>query len=163
MTANPKAVLGISPGTRIIGLAVISNGELIEWKVKTFKETWSKDKRKAILSTISRMCEYHRIHAIAVKKIDRQWTSPQLDRLVAGIIKQAELQGITAHLYSLSDLDYDYRTGTKQTKDDLTEHVASKHPELQSALLRERNNRKEYHTKMFEAVAITEAVQGRLP
>ena len=151
-----KALLGISPGTRVIGLAVIYKGELVEWKVKTFKEMWSKEKRKAILRTIDRLCEYHRIQVVAIKKIDPLRSSPQLDILVAAIIRQAERHGMNIEQYSLSDLDFDLRTGKKQTKNSLSEQVVEKHPELKKKYLQERNNRADYYTKMFEAVAMAE-------
>ena len=151
-----KAVLGISPGTRVVGLAVIRDGELVEWKVKTFKETWSTEKRKAILGTIRRLCQYHTVGALCIKKIDPLRSSPQLDRLMRNFVKQAKRYGIKAQLYSLSDLDYDLRTGKRQTKDKLAEQVAEHHPEVKDAYLRERNNRREYYTKMFEAIAMAE-------
>ena len=151
-----KALLGISPGTRIIGLAVIHDGELVEWKVKTFKETWSRAKRMAILEMIHRLCEYHNVGVLSVKKIDPLRSSPQLDRLLRNLIKQAKRYGIKVKLYSLSELDYDLRTGKRQTKDMLGEQVAEKHPEVKDAYLRERNNRREYYTKMFEAIAMAE-------
>ena len=151
-----KALLGISPGTRVIGLAVIHKDELVEWKVKTFKEMWSRDKRKAILRTIDKMCDYHRIQVVAVKKIDPLRSSPQLDILVAAIIRQAERHRIKVEQYSLSDLDYDLRSGRQQTKESLSEQVVEKYPELKKKYLRERNNRTEYYTKMFEAIAMAE-------
>ena len=151
-----KALLGISPGTRVIGLAVMHKGELIEWKVKTFKDAWGKDKQKAILATITRICEYYSVGVISIKKVDPLRSSPQLDRLVAAIVKQAQRNRLKVQLYSLSDLDYEKRTGEKQTKNILTEHVAEKHPELRKKYLRERNNRTEYYTKMFEAIAMAE-------
>jgi hypothetical protein len=151
-----KALLGISPGTRVVGLAVINKGILIEWKVKTFKEMWSCSKRKTILATINRICEYHGIQVIAIKKIDPLRSSPQLDRLIATIIKQAERNHIKLRQYSLSDLDYDFHTGKKQSKGNLSEKIADKHPEVRKEYLQERNNRKEYYTKMFEAIAMAE-------
>ncbi len=151
-----KALLGISPGTRIIGLAVINKGILVEWNVKTFKEMWSCSKRKLILATIARICEYHEIQVIAIKKINPLRSSTPLDRLRASIIKQAERNRIKVRQYSLSDLDYDLQTGKKQGKVNLSEKVADKHPEVHKEYLQERNNRKEYYTKMFEAIAMAE-------
>ena len=149
-----KALLGISPGTRVIGLAVLHKGELVEWKVKTFKEMWSVGKRKSILATIDRICDYYGVEVVSIKKIDPFRSSPQLDALIAAIVKQAEKNMLTVRLYSLSELDYDIRTGKK--KDTLSEQVASKHPMLRQTYLRERNNRAEYYTKMFEAIAMAE-------
>src|SRR5580700_8409516 len=150
------AILGISPGTRVIGLAVIRKGELVEWKVKTFKEMWSRSKRKAILATIRKLCEYHNVKVLAIKKIDPLRSSRQLDSIVAAITKQAEQCGIKVKPYSLSDLEFDLQTGKKQTKNDLNAQVAEKHPEVKNEYLRERNNRREYYTKMFEAIAMAE-------
>ena len=151
-----KALLGISPGTRIIGLAVIYKGELIEWKVKTFKESWSLQKRKAILNAIDRLCDYHCIQTIAVKKVDPLRSSPPLEKLVGAIESLAQRRQIQVWQYALSDLDYDLRTGRKLTKGNLSEQVAEKHPQLRNTYLKEQNNRKEYYTKMFEAIAMAE-------
>lgn len=151
-----KAILGISPGTRIIGLAIIRNGELVEWKVKTFKEMWSSEKRKAILKTIDRLCEYHNVGILSLKKVDPLRSSSAVDKVVAAIIRQAERQRIKVVQYALSDLDYDLATGKPQNKDKLIASVAAKHPELRHAYQKERNNRREYHTKMFEAIAMAE-------
>jgi Holliday junction resolvasome RuvABC endonuclease subunit len=151
-----KVVLGISPGTRVLGLAVIRDGELAEWRVKGFKETWSSEKHRNILSTIHKLCEYHGVRILSVKKIDPLRSSPQLDRLIRNLIKQAKRHGIKVIQYSLSDLDYNLRTGKKQTKDNISAQVAEKHQEVRNEYLRERNNRREYYTKMFEAIAMAE-------
>jgi hypothetical protein len=155
-----KALLGISPGTRVVGLAVIDRGVLVEWKVKTFKEMWSSSKRKMILATIQRICEYHGIAVVVIKKIDPLRSSPQLDRLIDSIANQAKRNGIKIRQYSLSDLDYDIHAGKKQNKGELSEKVADKHPEVRKEYIQERNNRKEYYTKMFEAIAMAEQYQG---
>jgi Holliday junction resolvasome RuvABC endonuclease subunit len=155
-----RVLLGISPGTRIIGLAVLYNGELVEWKVKTFKETWSIDKRTAILSAISRLCGYHGVQVVVLKKINPLKSSLQLDKLVDAIIQQAEREKIKVVQYSLEDLDFDMRSSKKQTKSSISEKVVSRHPQLKLAYIREQNNRKEYYTKMFEAIAMAERYRG---
>ncbi|PQJ12989.1 hypothetical protein CJD36_004390 [Flavipsychrobacter stenotrophus] len=151
-----KALLGISPGTRIVGLAVIEEGELVKWKVKTFKAAWSSKKRKMILDAIDNICGNYNIHKIAIKKIDAQRSSPQLDRLIVAISKLSERNAIPIAEYSLSDLDYDKRSNARLTKGRLSEEVAARHPKLRYKLLRERGNRTEYYTKMFEAIAMAE-------
>jgi RNase H-fold protein (predicted Holliday junction resolvase) len=156
-----RTLLGISPGTRIVGLAVIRKGELVEWSVKTFKEKWSKDKERAILAAIERLCRDYGVEAVSVKKVDPSRSSPELDRLQVAITALADRMQIAAVQFSLSDLDYGVRTGTKQTKGSLSEHVASRHPEFKDEYQRERGNRREYYTKMFEAIAMAE--RGREP
>ena len=156
-----RTLLGISPGTRILGLAVLRNGELVEWRVKTYKEKWTKEKQAAILSLIEKLCDYYGVQAMAVKKIDPLKSSKQSEKLQKAIISLAESKHLSLAQYSLSDLDYDVRTGSKQTKGDLSEDVAERHPELKKEYLKERNNRREYYTKMFEAIAMAEAYRGQ--
>jgi len=154
-----KVLLGISPGTRVIGLAIMHKGELVEWKVKSFKETWSIDKRNAILDTIHRICGYYGIQTIAIKKSDPLRRFPQLEMIVAAIIRQAKRNKIAVHECSLSGLDYDLQTGKKKTKDSISVEVVNKHPELRKKYLQERNNRADYYTKMFEAIAVAECLE----
>lgn len=156
MENNSRALLGISPGTRIIGIAVIIKGELVEWKVRTFKEKWCCDKQTAILSIIDKLIEHYDVKVISLKKIDPLKSSFQLDSLVVSIEKLGIDKGINVKRYSLSDLDYDNRSGIRDGKTKLTESIVEKHPELKKAYLKERNNRREYYTKMFEAIAMAE-------
>lgn len=153
-----ETILGISPGTRIIGIAVMHKGELVEWRVKTFSEKWSSEKRKAILETVKTLCDHHNIKLLSIKKIDLLRSSRELERLIVNIVKQAKRQRIKVQALSLSELDYDIRTGNKQTKANIAEHVAERHPEVRQEYLKERNNRREYYTKMFEAIALAEDV-----
>jgi hypothetical protein len=151
-----RALLGISPGTRIIGIAVLVKGELVEWKVKTFKEKWCDDKQAAILSIIEKLIAYYDVKTIALKKIDPLKSSFQLDSLVFEIERLGMDRDIEVKRYSLSDLNYDSRPRKRDGKAKLTESIVEKHPELKKEYFKERNNRREYYTKMFEAIAMAE-------
>lgn len=137
----------------------MTSGELVEWRVKSFKEKWSREKRLHILSTIQKLCEYHSVGTLSVKKIDSLRSSPGLDRLMRNLIRQCKRHGIKVQQYSLSDLDYDLRTGKPQNKGQLVDQVVERHPKVKHEYLRERNNRAEYYTKMFEAIAMAEQVR----
>ena len=150
------ALLGISPGTRIIGIAVIIKGELVEWKVKSFKEKWCREKQTAILSIIEKLIEHYDVKVLSLKKIDPLKSSKQLDSLVVAIEKLGKNKGIEVKGYSLADLDYGNRSGKRDGKVKLTEKIVEKYPELKKEYFKERNNRRDYYTKMFEAIAIAE-------
>ena len=151
-----KTILGISPGTRVVGLAVIMNGELVEWKVKSFKDKWSKEKQAAIISVIARMIDHYGVQKLSIKKIDPLKSSAHLDSLLHAIEALAHKMRIIVKYYSLNELEYEKRSGIRDGKAKLTERIAEKHPELQREYLLERNNRTEYYTKMFEAIAMAE-------
>ena len=151
-----KTLLGISPGTTVMGLAVMRRGELIEWKVKSFREGWSNGKRDSIVSTVDKLCKYYNVDIISLKKIDPLKSSPQLDRLVEAIQRMAKQRRIKMQHYSLSDLDYGNLPKKRRDKIAMKERIADKHPELRAEYLRARNSKNEYHTKMFEAIAMVE-------
>ena len=151
-----KTILGISPGTRVIGLAVIIKGELVEWRVKSFKDTWSTDKKSVILTVIERLIAHYDVSELALKKVDPLKSSRELDLLIRSIEKMTEKKRIRLTQFSLSQLEFDQRSGKRDGKKQLTEKLVEKHPELRKEYLRERNNRTEYYTKMFEAIAIAE-------
>lgn len=146
-----EVVLGISLGTRVMGMAVFYKGDLLEWKVKTFKHQWSMTKQKHILRTLERFSNAYSVSVIKMKKLDPLRSSKQLDDLLRTFITQSELVGIPVKLHSLSELDYDF-----MNKKQLSEKVSQRHPELMKKYLRARANRSEYYTKMFEAIALAE-------
>jgi hypothetical protein len=75
------------------------------------------------------------------------------------LIRLCKRHGVKVQQYSLSDLDYDLRTGKPQNKGQLVDQVVERHPKVKHEYLRERNNRAEYYTKMFEAIAMAEQVR----
>lgn len=149
-------VLGISPGTRIIGLAVVINGELVEWKVKSFKEKWCPEKQTGIISIVDRLIDYYGVKAISLKKIDPLKSSNQLDSLMAAIEKLGIDRNIAFNKYSLTQLAYDHQSGIRIGKAKLAETIVERHPELKKEYFKEVNSQVEYYSKMFEAVALAE-------
>lgn len=146
-----EVVLGISLGTRVMGMAIFYKGDLLEWKVKSFKEHWSLAKQRHILTTLERFCNSYSVSVIKIKKLDPLRSSKPLDELLRIFILQSELVGIKVFVHSLSDLDYDIKN-----KKQLSEKVSQRHPELMKKYLQARANRSEYYTKMFEAIALAE-------
>jgi hypothetical protein len=139
-----------------MGLAVLLNGELVEWKVKTFQEAWSQGKKRAILDAIQRMCIHHAVKTIIIKQMEPPFTpSKKLKGILYAIATHAKKNKIRVRYFYLSELDYDMRTGKRQTKLDVSK-VAERHPELKIECTKERANRATYYTKMFEAVAAAE-------
>lgn len=59
--------LGISPGTRVTGLAIAKNGSFIDWQLKAFKGKWSGMKLTIILRSIEGIIEKYGITHIVLK------------------------------------------------------------------------------------------------
>src|SRR5262245_31923882 len=60
-------VLGVSLGTRKVGIAVIEHRALHDCLVRNFPGIWSEQKEHAIIGTISRFIKTHSIEHIALK------------------------------------------------------------------------------------------------
>ena|SRR5579872_5667389 len=150
--ADTKAILGINAGTRSIGIAMIRNGDLVDWKVKSFKGEWSKDKLEYILRKLDAVCRDYPVTAIALKKVDPSKGSRQLEVLMARIIKLASKNRIPVTIYSIHDLHLMTDGRYKSAKKSIAEYVQTTYPVLKSEYQRERKNKREYYAKMFEAV-----------
>ncbi len=150
--AASRAILGISPGTRTMGLSVIHNGELIEWRVKTFKGPWSKEKLAHIFRVIENMRAYFGISVVAIKKVDPLKCSPQLLRLTDHIMVKAKKKGVRTAMYSIHDLYVITGKKERHLHNAIAEYVLGIYPGVRGEYMKERNNRREYYAKMFEAV-----------
>jgi len=135
-----------------MGLAVIRHGELIEWRVKTYKGTWSKEKLEYILRVIGKMCDYFEIRQVAIKKVDPCRCSPQLNVLNKRLIAVMQKKHLRMAMYSLPELTK--ATGKKQRNMHyaIAEYLIEIYPGLRREYLKERNMDRAYYSKMFEAV-----------
>lgn len=146
-------ILGISTGTRIIGIAMMRNSELIDYRVKCFKERWTKEKQSCIVTYIEKVIEYYGIAMVAVKSLDPTRSSRQLEHLTDQIKQAAERKRVMVHSYA--NVTVKLGLGIKDTsKAGLIAHIAELYPELRRTYLKEINNRHRYYEKMFEAVAM---------
>src|SRR5436189_2392697 len=95
------SVLGVSLGTRIAGIAVMRNRELITYKVKTFKGPWSKKKQNEILMLFDKLYEHYDIQYLALKLVSHLHSSKALDKLTKSLIERAKKKEIKINIYPL--------------------------------------------------------------
>lgn len=145
--------LGISPGTRSMGLALIQDGELVEWSVKTYKGSWTNSKLKDILYVLKTFIEEHEVTTIGLKKPDVFRTSTALEQLISELRVLCQRSSIVLSMFSLKTLKAQYSDEKGFTKANMIKRVASQFPELYFDYNKEQKHRNSYYTKMFEAVA----------
>lgn len=146
-------ILGISPGTRIMGLGVVQNGELVEWQVKSFKGSWSKEKLKLILEAIENLCAHFHVTDVALKVISPLHSSKNLLVLTDRISELAKKNKVRLNKFTMQDLKKKAGDQGKNSMNDLMESITHKYPVLKREYLKERNNLNPYYLKMFEAIA----------
>jgi len=145
-------ILGISLGTKLIGVAVMRDGELIEHRVRTFKKRWSKDKEKTILTYIEKLIEYYSVSHVALKTPDPLKSSKRLDQLNENV-KEIVQKKTELHNYSLPTVKLGLAIKS-HNKNSFMEQIAERYPELRKIYLKEINNRHSYYERMFEAIGV---------
>jgi Holliday junction resolvasome RuvABC endonuclease subunit len=147
-----QTILGISPGTRSIGIGVIRDGELLDARVKTFPGKWSESKQKTILGAISKLINDFNVTAVFLKTIHESRSSAALNQLIYEIKNLLEKRKTKFCLYTIIDLKrhcLERRSGNRRT---LMEQITEKYPELMFDRDKEIKSRNKYYTKMFEAI-----------
>ena len=154
-----KAILGISAGTRTIGIGVLEGDNLNEWEVKTFKGVWSRRKMSLILETITGILQYSSVADLAIKIISPLSISRNVKHLTEAIITLAKKRGVKVYQLTIHDLKRNTGRNGKHSKNDLMEYMTEQFPILRKTYIKERNNLNPYYLPMFEAIAAAMIVQ----
>ena len=79
MIREPITILGISPGTKYLGIAVLRGPELRDWRVKAFKGRWSEGKLGKIEAVLASLVARYDPDILAVKaSIPREAPPPSI-------------------------------------------------------------------------------------
>ena len=150
------SVIGVSLGTRIAGIAVMKNRELITYKVKVFKGPWSKQKQNEILLLFDKLYDHYDVKCLAIKLVSPLHSSKAVDGLIKHAIERANKKGIKVMSVSLDEIR---RLLGLKKRQSLNEYVAGKYIELRREYEVEQNSFNKYYTKMFEAIAVAELLE----
>jgi Holliday junction resolvasome RuvABC endonuclease subunit len=152
MERLPQTILGISPGTRSLGIAIIRDGELLDARIKTFPGKWSDSKRKTIVGAILRFLEDFSVTDVTLKTIHEARGSAALNQLIYDIKDIAEKRKLKFVIHTINDLKKYLLKENNGRKEIISTYIVEKFPELYSDAEKERKNRHNYYIKMFEAV-----------
>mgnify|MGYP000846802982 CR=1 FL=1 len=141
-------MIGISPGTRTIGIAVIKDGTLIDWGVKIFKGEWSEEKRVRIIKSLEAYIIRYGISHMALKRIHPSRSSEALEEVVSGILTCAKRLRVKVKGYTMEELKR--RCNGSGNKNSLTSYVFQNYPEVEKTTKITKNNFL-YHLKTIEA------------
>jgi hypothetical protein len=145
MQSTKSSILGISLGTRMIGVAIMCEGELVEWKVITFKEKWTSSKPDEIIQTLIKILKGYNIKTVSMKKVCPLRASINFIKLEQSfkgwcILKELELQE-----YTIEQLK-SYKENTQQLLVDELEFEQHQQLEINTP----------YYAKVFEAVLLVQ-------
>ena len=146
-------ILGISPGTRSCGFAVVREGYIKKWGVQSYKGAWSDGKLIGILYSVSQLITRHRIQEVAVKIPDTMPRSVGYAQLIGALNVIFEQREVKARYYTLSEVRKLHTGNMKDNKKTLFAQIANIYPELRPLYQKEVHAEKPYYDKVFEAVA----------
>lgn len=155
------AVLGISPGTRTCGFAVIRDGDIKTSGVKSYKEKWNEGKLIGILYSLSQLIHRHKIQKVAIKIPDDVSRSKEYTQLIGAMNALFEQRGISARYFTLSEIKRQYGQKKKDNKKVLFEQIVSVYPGLKPLYQAEIKAAKPYYDKVFEAVGAADCFRHR--
>lgn len=143
-------ILGINPGARYLGYALLNNSELRDWGIKSIKGKWTPEKSKKIGRILLGLLDQHQPDILAIKKLHPARTSPNLHGLVNRFKELCLERNILIYEFPIKYLEKVVLT-EKMNKDRLAESLAEIYPPLFTEFRKEKNS---YYTRMFEAVAL---------
>lgn len=157
MVKEPLKVIGINPGTRYLGIAVLHGAELLDWRIKVLDGRWSNSKIEKVKEIISDQVERYETRYVAIKKVHASRSSKNLDKIVMRIKEIARKKNLKLCHFSIKDLENIFVTEVKLNRKNLAEALASQYPELRDELQKERLNKNPYFLRAHEAVALAAA------
>lgn len=155
-----RVTLGLSPGSRHIGIAILHEDELIAWRVQTFFGKWSDKKQREILQSLRLLFASYSIEAVAVKIPDEFPKALPYSQLIGLLNRHCESYGMKARYYKLSDIKQYFSENPKVNKQAIIAFLAHRYPELQRDYRRGQVTGGQYFSRVFEAVAAALYTQG---
>jgi len=151
---STDTTLGIDPGTRFIGIAVMRSGVLVHSQIRAFQGPWSLKKLKDIVHWLDATMTRYGVKKVAIKIPDVFPLSPGYNQLIGSLNVFLSRKSITPSYYTLSEIKAKVCKEKIETTDELMQIIVLKHPELWLEYKKEKLNENPHYNKLFAAVAV---------
>ncbi|MEK7228202.1 MAG: hypothetical protein AAB681_02515, partial [Patescibacteria group bacterium] len=146
--------LGISTNTRLLGLAIINQGCLVDYSIHLHKSSWSPSKADKIITSLEPCVRRYCIKNIVLSIPHVHYQTKEFKTLISGIKKHFETKDLTVYTEPPETVYSFCPPEQKKTKKAMMKSLANRFPELGYSYLKELRNKKRYYIKLFEAVAV---------
>jgi Holliday junction resolvasome RuvABC endonuclease subunit len=154
MTNHQPTILGLSPGARYFGFAILCGHDLKDWGIRVIKKKSPEEKLDFGKQILSSLADQHQVNILAIKNLHPSRSSMHLNQLTAALISLARSKGVQICRYPLERVKAAVCGTEKVSKAELANRVCETYPFLSREFEKERASRNPYHTRMFEAVAL---------
>jgi hypothetical protein len=153
-STEAMATLGISTNTRLVGLAIIINGELEAYKIQLHKSSWCLSKATQIITCLEACAQQYSINQVVLSIPPKHYQTNEFRYLLSQIKTFFERQGIPVFTESVQALHVFCNGHGRKTKRKVMQALSERFPELQTCYQKELRNKNKYYVKVFEAVGI---------
>lgn len=150
--AGRKTILGISPGTKAIGIVILNDDRLDLWSIHV--------SGAAALTAAESLVDRYNVTDIAILKGHTRTGYPNQNRLIADIRGLAQAARIPVRLYSTYDLRK-LSPDSPRNKKTMFCVLTGIFPELSAHYYKYQRERNAYWSKLFEAAACAYFIAGQ--
>lgn len=152
--------LGISTNTRLLGLAIIKQGRLEDYKIHLHKSPWSPAKATDMITTSLEPCvRQYCIKRVILSIPYAHHQTEAFQFLVSCIREFFEQKNIPFSTQASQAFHSLYPPEEKKTKKTFMQAVTLIYPQLSLCYHKEMRNKKRYYIKVFEAVAVASLLE----
>jgi Holliday junction resolvasome RuvABC endonuclease subunit len=162
MNRRLQRIIGINPGTRYLGIAVLDGSELLDWRIRALEGKWSEKKINKVIEILSELFDRYEPNVFVIKKLHPARRSENLLRLANKIKDFARCKKLKVYQYSIKEIESFFIEDEKLNKQNLIDAIANLYPILHNDLSKERSQKNAYYIRAFEAVALASACSQRL-
>jgi len=152
MSHNISKILALDPGTKYLGVAAFEGEYLLDWKIKSFRGKYDREKQKKILQAINHLVDEYSADILVLKK--KRYYSDNLNALIQEIQHCSRYKGLKLYRYSLKETEDFFISDGKKNTSNLATIMVAKYPELGFIFNKEQSNQREYYSRMFKTVAL---------
>jgi Holliday junction resolvasome RuvABC endonuclease subunit len=161
MAKESQRIIGINPGTRYLGIAVLYGQELMDWRIKTLDGKWSEKKIEKARKILAELIDLYEPNVLVIKKLHPARRTENLLRLTNKIKDFAKKKKLRVYQYSIKEIEKRFSDGEKLNKRNLIEAMVKLYPAIRLDLDKEKSHRNQYYFRVFEALAVA-AIFSRL-
>jgi len=154
MEQKCQEILAINPGWRYLGIAILNDSDLREWRLKVLSGKRPEDRIRKAIEILSQFIERNGPQILAIKELHPSRSSANLRKLTARIKAYCRRKKMKIFSYTIKDLEFFFGPAEKINKKHLAELIVSEYPALEYELKHEQRNKNQYFVRLFEAVGL---------
>ncbi|MBI3365992.1 MAG: hypothetical protein HY033_13945 [Ignavibacteriae bacterium] len=149
-----QTIIGLSPGSRHIGVAVLQDGTLKEWRITGIRAGMLEQKVQMLRRMLDRLYNSYQPTSIAIKGVRPSKNFLQLNRVTREIKQFAQERDMNMRIFSLGQLKNILKVPNRKDRCFMADVIAEHYPVLYSELQQRIVRNNSYSLKLFEAVVV---------